>query len=238
MDDPSEYRDRWVVDRVLLDQRLKRAVAVAVGVLGPGRIEADRAVALGVGEDIVPGHVHDLGLGVDELADQPRAGDPVGFGVFAGDPLHHRSSFLLARIAFLVESIGQPPANRSIRAAMMKSLRESPPTEWVVSRTTSRPQPTSRSGWWPCASANSAIRVASPKAALNVLKVNSRRISPSAICHSPATCVASEPASSEVSGGVPARISIHRSRASDSVVIGARWGPLTTPRIASSRRHV
>jgi len=37
MDDPSEYRDRWVVDLVLLDQRLKRAVAVAVGVLGPGR---------------------------------------------------------------------------------------------------------------------------------------------------------------------------------------------------------
>jgi hypothetical protein len=76
----------------------------------------------------------------------------------------------------------------------------------------------------------------SPKAALNVVNVNSRRISPSSICHSPATPAASEPASSAVSGGVPARISEHRSRASDSGVIGAARRPLMTERIASSRR--
>jgi hypothetical protein len=48
--------------------------------------------------------------------------------------------------ASTVDSIGQPVVSRSIRAAMMKSLRESPPTEWVDRRTTSRPQPTSSSG--------------------------------------------------------------------------------------------
>ena len=58
--------------------------------------------------------------------------------------VNHRTS--VEDAAALVESMGQPPASRSIRAAMMKSLRESPPTEWVESRTTSRPHLTSSSG--------------------------------------------------------------------------------------------
>ena len=89
----------------------------------------------------------------------------------------------------------------------------------------------------PCASASRAIRVASPKASLNVLKVNSRRISRSSICHSPATPAASEPASSGVSGAVPAGMSTDRSRARDSGVIGVAPGLLMTPRIVSSGRH-
>ena len=63
-----------------------------------------------------------------------------------------------------------------------------------------------------------------PKASLNVLKVNSRRISRSSICHSPATPAAREPASSGVSGAVPAGMSTDRSRARDSGVIGVAPG--------------
>ena len=76
----------------ILDERLERALTVTVGVPGTERIEVERALALGVGEDVVAGHVDDLGRGVDELADQPGAGDPVGLGVLAGDPLHVYSS--------------------------------------------------------------------------------------------------------------------------------------------------
>src|SRR6266511_2843443 len=135
-------------------------------------------------------------------------------------------------------SSGQPPASRSIRAAMMKSLRESPRTEWVVRRTTRRPQATSSSGWWFCDSASKAIRVARPNAALNVLKVNSRRISAPPTFHSDAMAPASRRASSLVSGGVPARSSAHRSRPSDSGVIGSCCGSLMSERIPSGPREV
>src|SRR5204862_3315122 len=49
---------------------------------------AVRALSLGIGEHLVAGHVDDLRLGVDELADQPRTGDPVGLRMLTGDPLH------------------------------------------------------------------------------------------------------------------------------------------------------
>src|SRR6266540_1597382 len=42
------------------------------------------------GQDLVVGDVQDLGGRVDELADQPGGGDPVGVGAGAGDPLRGR----------------------------------------------------------------------------------------------------------------------------------------------------
>src|SRR6266508_3479203 len=62
----------------LADRQQPRAQRVAVQIVGD----------FGDGEDLVGGDVADLGLGVDEPADQPGAGDPVGLGTLAGDPLH------------------------------------------------------------------------------------------------------------------------------------------------------
>jgi hypothetical protein len=45
--DPREQRHGRVVDRVLLDEDLERAEAVAVGVLGAGRVVGVRALAGG-----------------------------------------------------------------------------------------------------------------------------------------------------------------------------------------------
>src|SRR4029077_5407099 len=79
---------RRVVDAVLGDERFERAVAVPVRISRAGRIEADRTLALGVRQDLIARHVDDLGAWVDELPDEPGAGDPIGLRVLAGDPLH------------------------------------------------------------------------------------------------------------------------------------------------------
>ena len=79
---------RVAVEVVVVDEDLERALVVPVVVGGAGGVEAVGAFASCDGEDLVGGDVEDLGVGVDEPADQPRAGDPVGLGAGAGDPLH------------------------------------------------------------------------------------------------------------------------------------------------------
>lgn len=55
-----------------------------MGVPGARGVEADRPLALREGEDLVRREVDDLGRRIDERADEPRTGDPVGLRVFAG----------------------------------------------------------------------------------------------------------------------------------------------------------
>src|SRR5207247_1818821 len=73
---------------VLLGERLERAEVAAVRVFRPWRIEARGALAVCVLEHLVARHIHDLGVRVDELADEPWAGNSIGLPVLAGDPLH------------------------------------------------------------------------------------------------------------------------------------------------------
>src|SRR5438270_4393413 len=47
-----------------------------------------RALALGHLKHRVGGHVQELRVWVDEVLDQPGAGDPVGLRAFARNPLH------------------------------------------------------------------------------------------------------------------------------------------------------
>ena len=65
---------------------------VAMGELGAGRVERSRALAFGHPKYVVTRDVEDLGLGVDEPPDQPRAGDPVRLRSFPGHPTHRRPS--------------------------------------------------------------------------------------------------------------------------------------------------
>src|SRR5439155_12310276 len=71
-----------------LDQDLEGALPVAVRELGAGRVEGARSVQRRVVEDLVGRDVDDLGVSIDEAADQPRAGDPVGLRPCPGDPLN------------------------------------------------------------------------------------------------------------------------------------------------------
>ena len=57
-------------------------VARALGVVGV------RALAVGHRQHVTCWDVEELGVGIDEVLDQPGAGDPVGLGVLACDPLH------------------------------------------------------------------------------------------------------------------------------------------------------
>ena len=89
MHDPGQPDQGGVAAELeVVDQDLEGALVVAVGELGVGGVEGSGGFDLGRGQDLVGGHVADLGLGVDEATDQPGAGDPVGLGTGAGDPLH------------------------------------------------------------------------------------------------------------------------------------------------------
>src|SRR5450759_552829 len=89
MDDLGHQgQGRVSAELVVLDEDLKRAEAVAVRIASPLGVEARRALPLREREYLVGRDIDDLGIGVDEHADEPRAGDPVGLGVFAGDPFH------------------------------------------------------------------------------------------------------------------------------------------------------
>jgi hypothetical protein len=86
---PDELRAHGgAAEVVVVDEGLEGALVVAVGELGVGGVEGVGGLNLGHGQDLVGGDVADLGLGVDEPLDQPGAGDPVGLGTLAGDPLH------------------------------------------------------------------------------------------------------------------------------------------------------
>src|SRR5438128_4816440 len=93
--DPRQKLQCRLVERVLLEQYLERAEPVAVRVFGFGGVVGVGTLALGNLEHLLGRHVEELRLGIDEVLDQPRAGDAVGLRSFACDPLHARSPFLL-----------------------------------------------------------------------------------------------------------------------------------------------
>src|SRR5690349_6521928 len=93
MDNLGKERDRRVVYLVLLDERLERALAVAMGVLGSRRVEAVGSLSGRILEDLVVRDVNDLRVDVDEFAYQPGTGDPIGLGVLTCDPLHGVAPF-------------------------------------------------------------------------------------------------------------------------------------------------
>jgi hypothetical protein len=86
--DPRQQLERRVVELVLLDEHLEGAETVAVCVLGVWGVVGVRALPLGHVEHLVGGDVEELGIFVDEVLDQPGAGDPVGLRAFTRDPLH------------------------------------------------------------------------------------------------------------------------------------------------------
>src|SRR6266511_4641880 len=89
VDDAGQPHQGGVVAELeFVDEDLEGALVAAVGELRVGGVERARVFLLGGGEDLVGGDVADLGVGVDEPAHQPRAGDPVGLGTRTGDPVH------------------------------------------------------------------------------------------------------------------------------------------------------
>ncbi len=67
-------------------------------VLGPGGVIGVRVLTLCDLEHLVGRHVEELGLRVDEVLDQPGAGDPVGLRSFSCYPLHVWTPFRQWRV--------------------------------------------------------------------------------------------------------------------------------------------
>src|ERR1043166_2745870 len=87
-DDDGHLLQCGVVEPVLLEEGVEAALGPVVGELDALDVERGRALARrplqhlrGLGEE-------EFRLGVNEPGDEPRAGDPVHLGPFAGDPFH------------------------------------------------------------------------------------------------------------------------------------------------------
>src|SRR5260370_40163322 len=93
MDDLGQQVERWVLDLVLDDDRLEAASAVHVAQLDVGHVVGVSSLAVCHGPDLVRRDEEKLSLGVDEPADQPRAGDSVDVRVLPRYPLHRTTSW-------------------------------------------------------------------------------------------------------------------------------------------------
>jgi hypothetical protein len=92
-------RGRIIDELELFDEHVEGALPVPVGVHGAFGVVRVPTLALGEREHLIARDEQELGLRVDESADQPGAGDPVDVGVLSGDPLHGCSSFREAATA-------------------------------------------------------------------------------------------------------------------------------------------
>ena len=99
VDDQGELSKRGVIETVLVEQHLERAEAVTVGVAGARSIEREGVLAPGDLEHVFGGHEQELGIGIDEVRDQPGAGDAVRLRMLARHPLHGASLRLCGREA-------------------------------------------------------------------------------------------------------------------------------------------
>jgi hypothetical protein len=115
--DPRQQVERRIIEVVVLNENLERAEAVAVRIRRAGSVIRVCAFALGGSEHLVGWDVDELGLGVDEVLDQPRTRDPVGLRTLAGDPFHHSllSSARDVPVAQVPGGIITPPACQADR---------------------------------------------------------------------------------------------------------------------------
>src|SRR4051794_14439813 len=94
VDDACESYQRGIAcELVVVDEDLERAATIAVVVFRAGRVERVRVLFLRYREHLIRGNVENLGVGVDEAADEPGAGDAVGLRSSASDPFHERFSY-------------------------------------------------------------------------------------------------------------------------------------------------
>ena len=80
-------RARGLAEVVVVDEDLERALAVGWSYSAPG-VSKPWAPSRSATSGPRPWGRRGTRLGIDEAADEPRAGDPVGLGSGAGDPLH------------------------------------------------------------------------------------------------------------------------------------------------------
>src|SRR5262249_7789286 len=92
VDDLGEQAHRRVfLEAVLLHDRLEAALEPPVAELAALDVERRRAEALRLVGDLVARDEEELGLGVDELPEEPGASDAIDLDLLPRDPAHARS---------------------------------------------------------------------------------------------------------------------------------------------------
>jgi hypothetical protein len=92
VDDTSQAGERGVAaEAELVDEHLEGAVTGTMVVPGAGRIKGPCILPGRDVEHLLRRDVEDLGIGIDEPANQPGTRDAVGLGAGAGNPLHDGS---------------------------------------------------------------------------------------------------------------------------------------------------
>src|ERR1051325_855154 len=88
----TEQQHCWISEIVFLDDGIERSVFAVVTELAVRHVENNPVVDLGpVG---VARQENELGLWIDELFDEPGAGDAIDSNFLASDPFHHLASFM------------------------------------------------------------------------------------------------------------------------------------------------
>src|SRR5262249_6072840 len=144
VDDPREGPEGRVSRQALGDELLEGAapLPVTVRVAGAGGVEADRPLPL-----LHSGHLprldeEDLGLGIEETADEPDGGRPVDVDPATGDPFHAAASWGergwegSVRAA---QSVPRPPrAAATAKVKLGRTVQRSPPS--VAAPATAKPR--------------------------------------------------------------------------------------------------
>src|SRR5262245_13941132 len=68
------------------EEGIEGASFAFMGELNVGNVVGDGVLGLGFGEYLVGGHIAELGIGIDEAADEPRTRDPINLGPLASNP--------------------------------------------------------------------------------------------------------------------------------------------------------
>src|SRR5262249_54289508 len=88
----EENQGRVAIELVLLHQGIEGAFPAVVAEIDAWHVERDGILTGGCVDHLLRPHEQKLGSGIDELPDQPRAGDAIYFYSFACDPLHGETS--------------------------------------------------------------------------------------------------------------------------------------------------
>src|SRR6201991_1902149 len=121
VDDPPQQHQSGVAGEfVLLQDCFERAFLAVMTKLDVLDVVGNGVKTAGLRHHLLPGHEHELGVLVDELPEEPRACDAVGFDLFAGDPFH--AEFPAVFVSYCIRC----PKAREFRHARVKSLRAGP----------------------------------------------------------------------------------------------------------------
>src|ERR1700754_3154609 len=92
-DPPQQYQSGVAGEFAFFQDCFERAFLAVMAKLDVLDVVGNGVEALRLRHHLFSGHEHELGVLIDELLDEPWAGDAIHLDLFAGDPFHAEFSF-------------------------------------------------------------------------------------------------------------------------------------------------